>query len=186
MNISSGLDTFRQGYKQIDINRGYTPAKSKDRNHLLVNKICAPRENQVQLITNYHKRGNVMMGMLKIFWPILRQDPGLRRMVLYQAKVTAKHRIAIIYQLDPPLCLACQVLSGDCSVYGDCSACKYMIKTETFHDSTGMNEDCIVHSITFIGKTSLVIYYVTCPCGFIYVGLTDTSKISKQKSRLEL
>ncbi|CAJ0928488.1 unnamed protein product [Ranitomeya imitator] len=168
-----------RGYNPMDINQGYQQAKAMDCNTLLQNRITTKEDSRLRIITNYHGRWRDMNNIFNRFWPILKRDPGLTKFIEDRAQVVARrsktigdtiihsHYVApkysFIFNSKGP-----KWGSRSC---GDCSACKYMIKTESFCNSSKTRDFKIVHPINC--KTTSVIYYLTCPCGLIYISLTS-------------
>ncbi|CAJ0932093.1 unnamed protein product [Ranitomeya imitator] len=143
------------------------------------NKVTKKEDSRLRIITNYHGRWKDMNSIFNQFWPILKQDPGLAKLIEDRPLIVARRSKTIgetithSHYVAPKSNFICDSKGPKWGsrACGTCSACKYMVKAETFSNSSKTRDFKIVHSINC--RTTSVIYYLTCPCGLIYVGLTS-------------
>ncbi|XP_069613347.1 uncharacterized protein [Ranitomeya imitator] len=175
-------ERFRQrGYSRRSIKRGYVRAKHTSRNDLLVEKDKIGRTTwdiQPRFISTYNHRWEEMRKVLFKHWSVLTTDPVLKNCLSARPLMTARrcnnvkdilvhsHYVA---KIQDPFKAGKQ--KNGFFPCGDCLACRNMVRSLTFTSSDGVREFRIKDHITC--STTFVVYYATCTCNLIYIGLTS-------------
>ncbi|CAJ0934161.1 unnamed protein product [Ranitomeya imitator] len=171
-----------RGYSRRSIRRGFERARKTPRRDLMYpknNKRDTPTEgDRVRFITTYNHEWPKMREILKKHWPVLLTEPALASVLGDFPSMTARrspnlanHLVRSHYVPPPtnPFGTRGPMLSSfKC---GHCVACANITRTSTFTSSDGLKTYDIRQHITC--GTSNVIYYATCGCSLIYVGLTS-------------
>ncbi|CAJ0967399.1 unnamed protein product [Ranitomeya imitator] len=175
-------ERFRQrGYSRRTVKRGYLRAKHTRRNDLLVERDKTKAmawENQPRFISTFNHRWEEMRQIFDKHWSVLTTDPTLRDCLSTRPLMTARrsnnikdllvHSHYVAKPQDP--FRAGKQKSGFFPC-GDCLACRNMVRSSTFTSSDGTREFKIKEHITC--STTFVVYYATCTCKLIYIGLTS-------------
>ncbi|XP_069624523.1 uncharacterized protein [Ranitomeya imitator] len=170
---------YERRYGRRAVKRAYHRAKYSTRHTLLYarNERRDP-PNKIRFITNYHAQFSRMKECLHKAWPILQADSILKQILPKNPSVTIRRsknlRDGLVrshYQEGPGL----RFIDGvgprcGCAPCGRCVACPNIDRTDTFTNSSGSKTYEIRQRITC--TTRNVIYFATCPCGLIYIGLT--------------
>ncbi|CAJ0968583.1 unnamed protein product [Ranitomeya imitator] len=154
-----------RGYSNRAIKRAYLRAKHSDRNTLLYGSCERGDKSDIRFVTNFNSRAGAIRNALERAWPILRTDPTLAKLLPHRPLIT--YRRARIYVI---ILYGATTSWGGCRACGQCVACRNIVRKDTFVDSSGQKSLKIMKSITCTSKN--VIYYASCPCPLIYVGLT--------------
>lgn len=119
-----------------------------------------------------------MREIFKNHWPVLLADPILEKYLTPHPSITARqaknlkdHLVRSHYQTNQGRIFGTKGPKWGCSPCGRCVACPNIERATDFYDSVGKSKYIITQSITC--NTKAVIYYATCPCPKIYVGLTS-------------
>ncbi|CAJ0934826.1 unnamed protein product [Ranitomeya imitator] len=175
-------ERFRQrGYSRRTVKRGYLRAKHTRRNDLLVERDKTKAmawENQPRFISTFNHRWEEMRRIFDKHWSVLTTDLMLRDCLSTRPLMTARrsnnikdllvHSHYVAKTQDP--FKAGKQKSGFFPC-GDCLACRNMVRSSTFTSSDGTREFKIKEHITC--STTFVVYYATCTCKLIYIGLTS-------------
>ncbi|KAM4043149.1 uncharacterized protein ACNLHF_013530 isoform 1-T1 [Anomaloglossus baeobatrachus] len=172
---------FRErGYSNRSIKHAYHRAKYSTRDQLLYPKNKPHGDEVVRFVTQYHAQFSAMRECVSKSWSILRADPTLRKILpdrpyfgIRRAKNLYDHFVRSLYR--PPLVQtifgqSIPAVRGGCVPCGGCIACPNIVRSDSFCDSSNLKTYPIKQRITC--TSCAVVYYATCPCGKIYVGLT--------------
>ncbi|KAM4012040.1 uncharacterized protein ACNLHF_005390 isoform 1-T3 [Anomaloglossus baeobatrachus] len=176
------MERFRErGYSRRMIKRAYHRAKYSCRDNLLYSDSVPGPSNQVRFITNYSSGFDLVRSSLEHAWPILMADPTLKKVLPSKPQITIRRsknfrdllvhsHYAVTNKDRTFLGSMGHTNRSGCSPCGGCVACPNICRGNTFSDSSGNRSFYIKKSITCTSRA--VIYYATCPCPKIYVGLT--------------
>ncbi|XP_044158606.1 uncharacterized protein LOC122944428 [Bufo gargarizans] len=175
----------QRGYHPVVIERGYQRAVNTSRQTLLTTKpkkvqnAAVDEARPVCMITDYNPQWNNIRKTFVKYWPVLQTDHVLNS-VLTSAPTLVSRRsrnlsdILVSSHYVPPnnqeFLFQSKGPKWGSTPCGHCSICRAMVKSVSFSDSSGKNVYKIVHFINC--STCGVIYYATCPCGLIYIGMT--------------
>ncbi|XP_073508111.1 uncharacterized protein [Phyllobates terribilis] len=167
-----------RGYSKRTIKHGYNRAKGVSRDALLrPTQVGAGRGGTIRFISTYNSEWQTMRSVLEKHWPVLQTEPSFSGVLSKNPQMTSRRSKNLrdilvkshytpakcsLFNLGPP--------SNGCYPCGACVACCNIVRTKTFSTSDGSREFFIRQRITC--NTSQVIYYATCNCNKIYIGLT--------------
>ncbi|CAJ0966225.1 unnamed protein product [Ranitomeya imitator] len=173
---------LERGYSKKCIKAGYNRAKSCIRDELLRPKYKSiKKEQQIRFISTYNGQWQDMRACISKHWDVLKTDATLAKSLtdvpLMNSRrskdlgdlLMSSHYVPVIDRSGPFFnsggptkgCFSC----------GNCIACKNIARATTFQSADGKKQFNIRQHITC--KTTQVIYYATCTCPKIYVGLTS-------------
>ncbi|XP_069815789.1 uncharacterized protein [Dendropsophus ebraccatus] len=168
------------GYNKRSIRRGLERARSARREDLLIPKRKKQHEpdSKVRFITPYNEKANEVRGILQRYWPVLKVDPVVGKWIPESPAITYKwaENLKDVLVRSYHKGVTVQNIFGTkgpkwgCYPCGTCVACPNMERAVDFRSSDGSQLFKITQHITC--NTVGVIYYATCPCNLIYVGLT--------------
>ncbi|CAJ0952186.1 unnamed protein product [Ranitomeya imitator] len=169
-----------RGYSGRCVKRAYHRAKYSDRNNLLYGKTSkkSTNNNAARFITSYNPQHGRLRTAIMNAWPILKADPILVKFLPNNPSITFRRATNLRDQLTRshymgqgmPTFLDVARSGGGCAPCGRCVACPNVDKCTSFTNSDGTKQFTIRQRITCVSR--YVIYYATCPCGLIYIGLT--------------
>ncbi|KAM4044953.1 uncharacterized protein ACNLHF_008801 [Anomaloglossus baeobatrachus] len=169
-----------RGYSNRSIKRGYQRAKSSNRDQLLSGRASTvkPTGYVARFISTYCRQWEQIRGVLNKHWAILQTEPSLEGYLPDRPMMTARRGRSLKDMLvhshyvakTPPL-FGCGPQRVGCYPCGSCRGCKNIIRATTFCSADGLREYSIRVYISC--NTSGVIYYATCGCDKIYIGLTS-------------
>ncbi|CAJ0923541.1 unnamed protein product [Ranitomeya imitator] len=166
-----------RGFSHRSIKRAYNRAKHSSRNELLYSSSKPSKTMKVRFITNYHAENHKMRHVLKKAWPILLAGEALSKYLPKEPSITFRRskniRDTLVnshYQSSSKTFLNQQQQKKGSFQCGHCIASPNIERVDTFSDSSGSKNFTIRHFINC--ETKVVIYYATCTCPKIYVGLT--------------
>ncbi|XP_056425863.1 uncharacterized protein LOC130367467 [Hyla sarda] len=127
----------------------------------------------------YHSQSDQVRNILAKHWDILCLDPTLSLYLQPHPSITYKRapnlRDMLVHShyggKQPPKLFGSKGPQWGCKPCGSCVACPNILLSNSFLDSSGIKEYKITHAITC--STVGVIYYATCPCNLVYIGLTS-------------
>ncbi|CAJ0936767.1 unnamed protein product [Ranitomeya imitator] len=170
-----------RGYSRRSIKAGYDRARNTPRGDLLhsnAGRGTVGGDERIRFISTYNHEWESMRSIFKKHWPVLQVAPSLcaalgsfplmtpRRGTNLSNMLVRSHYIPALDKNffgnggPRPGCIPC----------GHCLACANVLRCSDFVSSDGSKTFQIRQHIS-CGTTN-VIYYVTCPCPRIYVGLT--------------
>ncbi|KAM4014425.1 uncharacterized protein ACNLHF_018048 [Anomaloglossus baeobatrachus] len=170
-----------RGYSGRIIKKAYHRAKHSSRNSLLYSQPKSELNEKIRFVTNYCAQIPDIRDCLEKAWPILQADPTLSKIVPEKISITMRrnknlrdHLIRSHYESnrrDPTFLgnFKPNVKMG-CFPCGGCVACPNICRESTFTDAKNVKTYEIRKYITCNSRA--VIYYATCPCPKIYIGLT--------------
>ncbi|CAJ0958160.1 unnamed protein product [Ranitomeya imitator] len=176
-------ERFRaRGYSRRSIRAGYGRAKSTRRGDLLRQGTKSRMDDGsgVRFISTSNCQWNRIREILNRHWSVLQTDAILASHLtkfplmtqrrgknlkdnLVRSHYVAKNKTSNFLDAGSP--------RVGCYPCGSCVACPNILRCGTFRTSDGSREFKIRDFISC--NTSFVIYYATCPCSLIYVGLTS-------------
>lgn len=172
---------FRErGYRPKNIQDGFRRAASAKREELLIPKQRKQEpESQVRFISTFNGKWREVRSILQKYWKIIQTDPTIGKFVPvypsipYRRSPNLKDALVHSYYrgVTPTNAFGSKGAKWGCYQCGDCVACPNIQRATTFHSSDGAKEFKIVQRINC--NSDFVVYYATCPCNYIYVGLTS-------------
>lgn len=170
---------LNRGYSRRSTKRAYKRALNCTHRELIHKKKTHKPEQKVRFITDYHSRWSTMREIVKKHWSILLSDSILENYLTTYPSITARRaqnlRDCLVrshYQnTGPGEIFGTRGPRQGCIPCGRCVACPNIERATEFENSTGTRKYNILKSITC--TTKAVVYYATCTCPKIYVGLTS-------------
>ncbi|KAM4050243.1 uncharacterized protein ACNLHF_014747 isoform 1-T1 [Anomaloglossus baeobatrachus] len=177
-------DRFRaRGYSTRSIKKAYKRARSTPRDQLLLRfnpNTTRCTEPKIRFVSSFNRQWEHIRGILSKHWPVLQTEPVLRNTLPDRPLMTARRgrslRDMLVhshysrpnklpFSTGRPL-----VGSFPC---GSCIACRHgnIVRATSFTSSSGARTFDIRHYISC--NSTGIIYYATCNCNLIYVGLTS-------------
>ncbi|CAJ0950207.1 unnamed protein product, partial [Ranitomeya imitator] len=150
-----------RGYPNHDINRGYSRALYTNRSTLQSKSSCKKKTRAdvtPRFITKFNSNWTEINQIFKKHWSILLSDKDLQQQLTPYPSITWR-RSRTFGDL---LCQSHYVAPK-----------KNLFATDKFSNAKGDKTFKIVHHITC--DTEAVDYHASCPCGYIYVGMTTRS-----------
>ncbi|CAJ0963256.1 unnamed protein product, partial [Ranitomeya imitator] len=165
-----------RGYSRRSVRRAYFRAKHSLRNNLLYNSTSRqPKDgNKVRFMTSYSPQHVKVRTALSNAWPILKVDPIIGKFlpdspaISFRRAKNLRDYLTQSHYVSTPASTFLDSMrpGGGCAPCGRCVACPNVEKCTSFVDSEGSS------NINISCLSRYVIYYATCPCGLIYIGLT--------------
>lgn len=168
-----------RGYQKKVIDNAYHRAKNINRVELLHSQKKRTNTDKVRYITPFNSHANEVRQAFSKHWNILRSDETLGQYVDQVPSITFKrapnlrdtlvrshyagNQAQTIWGVPRP--------KWGCRPCGSCIACPNVIETDEFWDSSKEKKFKITHTINC--GTIGVVYFATCPCDLIYIGLTS-------------
>ncbi|CAJ0950195.1 unnamed protein product [Ranitomeya imitator] len=168
-----------QGYSSRIVRRCKGRASQIDRTSLLKTKKESQTSNQVRFIATYSNKSKMVREILSKYWPIIKYDTTLTNCLTNQPSITYRRNKNLrdllthsYYKGQESKC----TFGSKGPRWGffpcrDCTACKNLERCFFCLSSDGSKEFRTTQHITC--SSDHVVYYATCPCGLIYVGLTS-------------
>ncbi|XP_069605745.1 uncharacterized protein [Ranitomeya imitator] len=170
-----------RGYSNRVIKKGYFRARASSRNQLLRRPPRPTQSKKVQplrFISTYNNRWEEMREILRRHWSVLRTEPILNKILPDRPLLTARRGKSLKDQLVRSHYVpATTGIFGSgpqrwgCYPCGSCKACQNVIRATNFSAAGGGREFRIMSYISC--STTHVVYYATCACNLIYIGLTS-------------
>lgn len=169
-----------RGYNQYDIKRAYSRAKKTLRALLMKDKpLKQSSDNQVRFITPYNCKEKDMRAALQKYWAILTEDEALKGVLPPTPSLTFRRSKNLrdllvrshLVGSTPNRLFGSKGPKWGCKPCHSCVACNNVSSMTTFWNSDKSREFTITHTINC--QTKAVIYFATCPCGLIYIGMTS-------------
>ncbi|CAJ0936405.1 unnamed protein product [Ranitomeya imitator] len=172
-SIPTGQFLFKnRGYPNHDIIRGYSRALHTNRSTLFSKSSCKKNirsDVTPRFTTKFNSNWTEINQIFKKHWSVLL--PDLQQQLTPYPSITWRRS----QTLGDLLCQSHYVQRPPwgCFSCGNCLACRYILRTKEFSNAKGDKFSKIVHHITC--DTEAVVYHASCPCGYIYVGMTTRS-----------
>ncbi|CAJ0934810.1 unnamed protein product [Ranitomeya imitator] len=170
-----------RGYSKRSIKKGRKKACRARREDLLRIKEKPPSDNTVRFISTYSDKCWIMKQALEKYWPMLKMDKTLSKYLHDQPSITyrrAKNLKDILVHSYHSGQTPERVFGSKGPKWGffpcnDCIACPSpnMLRANEFLSSDGNHTFAITQHISC--NSFGVVYYATCPCKKIYIGLTS-------------
>ncbi|XP_077155689.1 uncharacterized protein LOC143818176 [Ranitomeya variabilis] len=169
-----------RGYQPPYIWQAYRRALRSNRTALLNKQPGKPiNDTKVRCILDFHSRSDEVHEILPKHWHVLRLDNTIAKIIdtapsvtfrrasnlrdkLVHSHYTKEHDKYLFNSRGP---------SWGCTICGKCVACRNILTVKDFVDSSNQKKYVITHCISCTTKE--VIYYGTCPCNLIYIGMTS-------------
>ncbi|XP_069621235.1 uncharacterized protein [Ranitomeya imitator] len=168
----------QRGYSQRCIKNGYNRAKSVSRDSLLYHKRKRDKKDEnIRFISVFNHEWDNMRHILTKYWPVLSAEPSLRPFLTDRPLMTPRHSknlsdllIKSHYVAPTPNFFGVTHPKKGFFKCGHCVACVNMHQASTFSSVDQKIFD--IREYISCG-TRNVVYYATCACPLIYVGLTS-------------
>ncbi|CAJ0966394.1 unnamed protein product [Ranitomeya imitator] len=166
-------------------NRGYSRALYTNRSTLLSKSSCKKKTRAYvtpRFIAKFNSNWTEINQIFKKHWSVLLSDKDLQQQLTPYPSITWRRSRTLgdllcqSHYVAPKKNLFATDSKGPpwgCFSCGKCSACRYILRTKEFTNAKGDEMFKIVHHITC--DTEVVVYHASCPCGYIYVGMTTRS-----------
>ncbi|CAJ0938430.1 unnamed protein product [Ranitomeya imitator] len=167
-----------RGYSNRSIKRGLKRAEKANRTDLLKPRNKTTFDTKIRFITTYNQNWKDMSAALTKYWPLLRVDHTLakhlpdRPSITYRKSPNLKDQLVRSYYsgTTPEKAFSSKGPKWGFYPCGNCIACPNMVRATAFKSWDGRTTFSITQHITC--DTIGVVYYISCPCSKIYVGLT--------------
>ncbi|CAJ0932051.1 unnamed protein product [Ranitomeya imitator] len=168
-----------RGYSKRSIKRGKKRAIWARREDLLQIKSKESSDQVVRFISTFSDKGPAMKQALEKYWPMLKMDKTLDKYLNNQPSITYRRaknlKDLLVHSYHegqtPEKAFGSKGPKWGFFPCNDCIACPNMSRASEFLSSDGTQTYRITQHITC--NSVGVIYYATCPCRKIYVGLTS-------------
>ncbi|CAJ0962602.1 unnamed protein product [Ranitomeya imitator] len=168
-----------RGYSSRTIRRCRRRASRVDRASLFGTKRESQTPTEVRFIATFSNKSREFKEILGKYWPIIKQDSVLTKCltnipsVTYRRNKNLRDLLTHSHYRGPESKCAFGSKGPRWGFFPcrNCTACKNLERCFTCLSSDGSKEFRITQHITC--STDHVVYYATCPCGLIYVGLTS-------------
>ncbi|CAJ0944899.1 unnamed protein product [Ranitomeya imitator] len=169
---------FQRGYSHRMVKKAYNRARYSSRHDLMYKSNAKLSDGKIRFVTDYHNQFPAVRAVLTKSWPILRMDPILSKYLPSRPTITTRRsrnlRDLLVHSHyvgnTKTTFLDQYPRKLGCTPCGHCVACPNVEKCNSFFNSERSRNFDIRKSINCTSRN--VIYFATCPCGLIYIGLT--------------